>query len=241
MSMEYFHLDYRPVDFFVGRLQTRLRVSSSPLLRERLARWDPEVHGEPALAVVAKLEMLNRVTQRLNEDLAKLVEHLKGVPEAVETCVRERSALQVTDRDLVWHLSVDVDAFLFEGRSVYELLGKFVKAMFSLIFERRVTEQETIQAIAQFGTDVSWIPVLQQSRKLFFHSAASWLAVERVGTVPPQFDLLLLKRNAEVLADKDYLHFRDCRAIQTGLHAAVKGISLWIVNEIAAVEHADAL
>jgi hypothetical protein len=236
MPIEYFHLDYRPVDFFIGRLQTRLRGSSSSLLRERFSRWDPEVHGEPALAVVAKIEMLNRVVARLNHSLAKLVEHLKTVSDAVEICVLEHRALSLPDRDLLWDLSVDVDSFLFEGRSIYELLGKFVAAFFGLIFERRVTEPEIIEAIQQFGTDMTWVPVLREGRKLFFHSVAPWLAVERIAGNPPQFDLLLLKRNVEVPSDGEYLHFRDCRAIQMGLREAVNGISLWIANEIAAVE-----
>ena len=61
--MEYFHLNYRSADFFVGRLQTRLRESTSSALRNRFARWNPDIHGEPALAVVAKIEMLNRILE----------------------------------------------------------------------------------------------------------------------------------------------------------------------------------
>jgi hypothetical protein len=59
--MEYFHLDYPAVDFFFGRLQQRLRNSSSVVLRERLSAWKADVHGELALAFVAKIEMLNHV------------------------------------------------------------------------------------------------------------------------------------------------------------------------------------
>ena len=238
--MDYFHLDYRSVDFLVGRLQTRLRQSTSAVLRERLTRWNPDVHGEPALAVVFKIEMLNRVLARLNSDVARLVEHLNSVPDAVEQCICEQRALSVPDRDLLWHLSLDVDSFLFEARSVHEALGRFLKEFFRLIFEREVTEQEVVAAVEDLGSDVTWVPLLKESRNLFVHNAASWLAVERTQAEPPQFDLLLLKRNVENLTDADFVHFRDCRAVQRGLASCVKNIALWIANEIAAVEHEEA-
>src|SRR5207253_695369 len=47
-------------------------------------------------------------------DVAKLAEYLNSVPDAVEECIRERRALRVPDRDLLWYMSVDMEAFLFE-------------------------------------------------------------------------------------------------------------------------------
>ena len=144
------------------------------------------------------------------------------------------------DRNLLWHLSVDVDAFLFEARSAYELLGRFLKEFFRLIFEHNITELEVIEAVRNLGGDVTWVAILKDSRNLFFHNAAPWPAAERAQDDPPQFDLLLLKRNVEDLADSDFVHFRECRAVQRGLAECVNKISLWIVNEIAAVEQEDA-
>jgi hypothetical protein len=238
--MDYFHVDYRSVDFFVGRLQNRLRQSTSASLRGRFARWNPDVQGELAMAVVAKIEMLNRVLARLNADVARLVEYLSSVPDAVEQCICERRALRVPDCDLLWHLSVDVEAFLFEARSAYEVLGRFLKEFFRLIFQREITELEAVAAVKDLGGDVTWVPLLKASRNLFVHNAASWLAVERTHADPPQFDLLLLKRNVENLTDADFVHFRDCRAVQRGLAACVNKIALWIANEIAAIEHDEA-
>jgi hypothetical protein len=239
--MEYFHLTYPSVDFFVGRLQNRLRQSTSALLRRRLSDWNPDIHGEPALAVVAKIEILNRILVRLNADVAKLVEYLNSVPDAVEQCIGEGRALNVPDHELLWHMSVDVEAFLFEARSAYEVLGRFLKEFFRLIFQREMTERDVIAAVTDLGGDVTWVPLLKEIRNLFAHNTASWLAVERTQVDPPQFDLVLLKRNVESLTDADFVHFRDCRALQRGLAASVNKITLWIVNEIAAVEHEEAV
>ena len=162
------------------------------------------------------------------------------MPDAVERCICERRALSIPDHDLLWHLSVDVEAFLFEARSTYELLVKFLSAFFQLIFERKVTKHEAIAAVEDLGGDVTWVQLLTESRKYFFHDAASWLAVERTQADPPRFDLLLLKRNVEKLTDADFVHFRDCRAVQQGLAVCVNKIALWITNEIAAVENEDA-
>lgn len=184
--------------------------------------------------------MLNRIIERLNTDVAQLSEHLRGVPDAVEQCIAERLALTIPDRDLLWRISVDVDAFLFEARSAYELLGKFLVPFFKLIFERKITESEIIQAVGDLGGDIGWVTVLRENRKLLFHHAAPWMAVERIQAHLPEFDLLLLKRNIEDLEPGDYVHFRDCRAIQRGLATSINKISIWIVNEIAAVEHEEA-
>ena len=188
------------------------------------------------MAVVAKIEMLNRVLARLNGDVTRFVEYLSSIPDAVECCIRERRALTVPDRDLLWHLSLDVEAFLFEAKSAYEVLGKFLKEFFRLIFQREITELEVIAAVKELGGDVNWVPLLKASRNLFLHNAASWLAVERTHADPPEFDLLLLKRNVEPLTDTDFVPFRDCRAVQRGLAASVSKIALWIANEIAEVE-----
>src|SRR5581483_6878439 len=177
-GMEYFHLDYRSVDYFIGRLQTRLRSSSSATLRERFGRWDPETHGEPAMAIVAKIEMLNRVVGRLNSDLGQLCAHLETVPDKVEQCIVEGRALSIPNSDLLWQISIDIDSFLFEARSAYELLGKFLHAFFALIFERRITEEQVVGAVKDLGGEVAWIPILRENRKLFFHNTSPWIAVE---------------------------------------------------------------
>jgi len=126
------------------------------------------------------------------------------------------------------------------ARSAHELLGQFLFQFVALIFERKTTESEVLQAVRELGGDVAWVPILLDARQLFFHNAASWMAVGRIQADPPQFDLLLLKHNVEVLQPNDYLHFRDCRAIQRGLASSVKKIAIWIVNEIGAVEHEEA-
>lgn len=239
--MDYFHLDYRPVDYFVGRLQTRLLQSKSASLRERFRRWDADTQGEPALAIVTKIEMLKRTVERLNADIAQMNEYLQGMPAAVEQCIRERRALNLPNRDVVWNMLVDIDGFLFEARSAYELLGKFLRAFFALIFQRKISEAEIIAAVRELGGDVAWVPTLRESRKLFFHNTAAWLAVERISADPPHFDLLLLKRNADTLAEDDFIHFRDCRAIQQGLADSIRKVALWINNEIAAVEREEDL
>jgi len=86
--MEYSHLDFPTSDRVVRLIQTRLHGSSSVRLRGRLKHWDPDIHGELALAVVAKVEMLNRIVTRLNNDLIFLTEQLKTVPKAVENALR---------------------------------------------------------------------------------------------------------------------------------------------------------
>jgi uncharacterized protein (DUF433 family) len=138
--------------------------------------------------------------------------------------------------DLLWQLSADVEAFLIEARSVYELLGKFLRHFCLLIFQREVTQKDIISAVRELGVDVSWFSVLKDNRDLFVHSAASLLAVERISTDPPEFDLILLKRTVEVLDDKDFIRFRDLRAVQKELSKSVTKVATWIENEISAVE-----
>jgi hypothetical protein len=236
--MEYFHLNHRPVDFFVGRLQTRLRQSSSAKLRGRFAQWESDVHGEAALAVVAKIEMLNRAMAWLDADVAKLVEYLDSAPAVVEQCIRERRAPTIAKLDL-WRLCLGIETFLFEARSTYQIPGKFLDGFFRLVFRRRITETEVVSAVSARGGDVTWIPLLKENRDWFAHSAASWLAVERTQANPPQFDLLLLKRNVENLTEDDFVRFGDCQAVGRGLATSVNRIVRWIEDEIVKIERED--
>jgi hypothetical protein len=238
--LDYFHLNYPETDFFIGRFHTRLRQSTSVTLRARFAKWKPDIHGEPAIALVGKIAFLNLAINRLNANLNTLIRYLKTVPQDVEQCIPEHRALNIPEHDLLWALSLDTETFLFETRSAYELLGHFLKGFFALIFEREITERDILRAITDLGADTSWVPILRDSRQLFFHNAASWLAVERTNADPPAFDLLLLKRTGPALTPEDYVHFRDCRSIQQGLQTAINKIIIWIMNELAAIEHEEA-
>jgi len=54
--------------------------------------------------------------------VAKLAEYLNSVSDVVEEFIRVRRALRVPDRYLLWYMSVDIEAFLFEASSAYEVL-----------------------------------------------------------------------------------------------------------------------
>ncbi len=49
------------------------------------------------------------------------------------------------DEALPFQLVADIDAFIFETRSAYEILGKYITSLFQLLFGRRLTEQDLKQ------------------------------------------------------------------------------------------------
>jgi len=69
-----------------------------------------------------------------------------------------------------------MDSFIFETRSLYEIVGKFLVTLFEILFDRKITQEELKSLLSSQGIDTRWIDELRDARILFFHETAPWLA-----------------------------------------------------------------
>jgi len=90
-------------------------------LRARL-EWTPDDDiGMLELSVASKLAMVRVVTDRVNDGIRKLEDELKLKAQDVSLCIEYSCVLCVQDPRLVWELMLDIDSFIHQMRSAYEL------------------------------------------------------------------------------------------------------------------------
>jgi hypothetical protein len=231
MVNEYLHFNYDPRERWLRPILARLHQSSSTILRERLKAWGETPLRELGLAIATKLTMLPVVVARVNQQIQRLSEQLDE--SRVEKCLNRGAAYLLREQSLPYEILVDVDSFLFESRSTYELVGRFLKEFFSHILARDVSEDELQALLKAEGIDTRWIQELRDNRILFFHTTAPWLANRILSKAPLRFKLVLLKKVAKDSATPgDYLHFEQLQAIYHGFASSLEALQRWVIEQI---------
>jgi hypothetical protein len=140
-------------------------------------------------------------------------------------------------RQQPYEVLVDIDTFLFEFRSAYEILGKFLLRFFAEILGRRVKEAEIRAYLESKGIDMSWSDELREHRKLFFHEQAPWLAVRVANWDPWDGDLIILAHaGANPEDSSESIPFQQMSAIYSGMAKSLQHLHEWLLDEIALLE-----
>jgi hypothetical protein len=232
----FFHIDYRPRITWLYPIYNRLNGTTSAALKANHCKWESTELPELSLAVATKLVLLRTVVSRFNSDYRRLLDTITENKEQIERNIKTGTVWTPPDEALPFQLVADIDAFIFETRSAYEILGKYITALFQLLFGRRLTEQDLKQVLRNSGLDHAWTFLLQQERKLFFHNTAPWIAVG-LSESGNQYELIILRRNARTLDEpEDYATLSQCNDIFNGFMAALERLRSHILAEIEKFE-----
>jgi hypothetical protein len=233
----FFHINYRPQITWLYPIYNRLNRTNSAALKTNHSKWESTELPELSLAVATKLVLLRTVVSRFNSDYRRLLDKIGENQEQIERNIKTGTVWTVPDDDaLPFQLVADIDAFIFETRSAYEILGKYVTALFELLFGRRLTEQDLKEVLQHSGLDHTWTFLLQQERKLFFHNTAPWIAVA-LSESGNQYELIILRRNARNAAEpQDYATLSQYNDIFNGFMAALERLQSHILAEIEKFE-----
>jgi len=182
--------------------------------------------------------MLGLCIRRLNTRVEELRKEMDADAPQVEACLSRGYAFTLKDNDLAYQLLLDMDSFIFETRSLYEIVGKFLVALFELLFDRKMIEDEVQSLLSTQGIDTRWIGELRDARKLFFHETAPWLAVQ-VERETNRFAPVLLKRQPITFEDStDLVEFAALREIYEGFVNSVTELHRYIKEQIRLAETA---
>jgi hypothetical protein len=145
------------------------------------------------------------------------------------------------DNEPPYELLLDMDSFIFETRSLYEIMGKFLVTLFAVLFDRKMTEPELQIVLSGNDIDTRWITVLRENRKLFFHETAPWLGVQ-VKREKMSFDPILLKRNTATFDDPDdFVSFASLREIYEGFVSSATMLHQFVMDQIRLHESGERL
>ena len=232
--MKFFHIDWLPQTRWGYRLVTRLHSSSDAGLKDRFKRYWPT---EQMIAFATKLALIRVIQFQFNQDVAKLSEELVKKNAEIQQCLPKHKALRLADSELGFRLAAGIDAFIFESRSAYEILGAVVRDIVGNILGKKVDEKALREVLETKGHDTTWIDDLHDERITFFHRTAPWIAVEVTENDPP-YEIRVLRRNAYDLESDVSAAFPlgMLNRIFFGFDGAVAVIEEWLLEGIDQAE-----
>jgi hypothetical protein len=153
---------------------------------------------------------------------------------------RHATLFAPNDKELPYELLLDMDSFIFETRSLYEIMGKFLVHLFRALFGKPLAEDDVQTILSSANIDTRWIGELRENRKLFFHQTAPWIAV-RVEGEEMKFDPVLLKRQVQTFDDPvSLVEFDRLREIYNGFVESVTELNRFMLEQIRLHEEATA-
>jgi hypothetical protein len=225
--------DFRPKVTWLYPIWNALHATTSKTPREAHSKCDLSALGDRAIAVATKLAILQRVVGRLNSDYQKLLKLAADDAARIQINRETGTVWSVANENLAYDLLADIDAFIFEARSTYEILGKFLGAFYKGIFNENLTEETLKEILRDGGLDVEWTALLRDERILFFHETAPWLALKFHNAESTSHELLIVRGNVKTLDDPEsFARLADYNRIYSGLANALEKLQQHIVARI---------
>jgi hypothetical protein len=238
--MEVLHLDFRPAtSAWALPLQSKLQSSSSLVLQERYRSWSEVGLAERGFAVTTRLSIAFCVARRI-QILVKQLRDEVAASRKLEALLSRGAVYSPNDPWLVYEICAAVDAFFFEYRSCYELLGHFFKDFGEHMLGKTITEKELTNALADPGFPTEWIKPLQANRILFFHNTAPWIALRINDRDPLNCSLVVMKKNLHSFDEpEDYVLQSDLAETIEGFQKASWRLRDWLLEKVEDFEKSE--
>lgn len=238
MATQHLHINYVPETGWVLTIMTRLLNSTDPQLRKAFEAWSDTPLMELGFAITTRMHMLGLCIRRMNRQVSNLRAELSGDLPQVAWALAKGGVFTLKDKELPYELLLDMDSFIFETRSLYEIMGKFLPELLRTLFGKAVTEADLQAILAASGIDTRWIAELRENRKLFFHQTAPWVAVSIEGE-EKKFDPVMLKRNVHTFEDpSSFVEFARLCEIYDGFVASATELHRFVLEQIRLREEA---
>jgi hypothetical protein len=232
----YVFFDFSPRITWLYPIWNALNATNSKTLHEARSNRD-SVLGDFAIAVATKLAIFRTVVDRFNSDYRKLLKLAADDAERIKTNRETGTVWRVPNELIAYELLADIEAFIFEARSTYEILGKFLGTFSKVIFNQTLTEEDLRTVLREGGLDVAWTTLLQDERILFFHNTAPWLALMFKDAETDSPELLIVRENVKTLDDPEsFARLADYYRIYSGLANALDKLQQHILAEIGRYE-----
>jgi len=234
----FLHISYLPKSNWIYPILNKLHSTTCAPLKEKVNKWGESEISELGIALTTKFTMLPYVSDRLNKHLSDLAHQITDM-NLVNEHITNNSAYTIKNTDLPYELLIDLDAFIFETRSSYELMGKFIKEFFKYVLNKNIKEKDLHDALTDSGMDLRWTETLRDGRIHFFHNAAPWFAVEVHQTKPVfNFSIVLLKKNLiDIKSNKEhYINFNELREINLSFQESNIALRDWMLKQVNEVE-----
>src|SRR5216684_3511152 len=147
----FFHA--RPAVTWPSPIWNALNATTSKTLREAwsINKSDSTALGDLAIALATKLMILRTVVRRFDSDYERLLKLADAAAERIKVNRDTGTVWSLSEDRLTYELLAGIDAFIFEARSTYEILGKFLVTFCRIIFAQALTEETSRASCARRG------------------------------------------------------------------------------------------
>jgi hypothetical protein len=233
---EILHVSYLPNGSFVLPIIGALQRSSNPKVRALAGSWRSSGLARLGASLSTKATMLGLLGRRLYSKVGPLEDELEQLRNLSEH-LAGGYAWTPTQRQLPYEVLLELDAFIFEFRSAYEILGKFLVEFSKRILGKTVKEEDLLRILSAAGINISWARELQNRRKFWFHEHAPWLVYKISNPDPLDAELIFLAHvDADPFNDNEALSLRSLNLIYAGFDRALQELQSWVLSEISSLE-----
>jgi hypothetical protein len=238
---DYVFFDFRPRITWLYPIWKALNATTSKALLAARTKGDSTALSDCAIAVATKLAILGTVVGRFNSDYGRLLRLAEDDAERIQINRKTGTVWSLVNERLAYELLADIDAFIFEARSTYEILGKFLVTLYKVIFNQALNEEDLRAILRDGGLDVEWTTLLRDERILFFHETAPWLALKFDDAKSGSPELLIVRGNVKTLDDPEsFVRLADYNGVYSGLANGLGKLQQHILAEIDRYEKSGA-
>lgn len=232
MAKAFLRIAYLPNGSFVLPIIAAIQAHPNAEVKALATKWNRTELSLVGASLSTKITMLGLLSRRLYSALSPLVEEL-GQHTDIETHLKRNAGWVPSQRNQPYEILLEFDAYVFEFRSAYELLGKFMRLFSQEILATEVNEKDLIQILETRGIAMTWAVELKKHRILFFHQQAAWLAFNVSATEP--FDpepVFLMDADSDPRDTESTISLLQLSRIYSGFDQSLRELQQWALLEI---------
>jgi len=156
---------------------------------------------EWGLSISTKLDMLTLLIHNINNEASKIQKVLKENIKEVDECIAKNLSYILKDEKDVFLLLAYIESTIFEMKSIYDLLIKYVTHFCRALLGKDMKETKFLKECKKDGLDKNWGDFLDDVRNDLIHNYASWISFEKMDS---NFDLTIEMPELQNIRFKKY-------------------------------------
>jgi hypothetical protein len=157
--------------------------------------------GDWGISISTKLDIISALIQNLNNENSKIQKELKENIERVDKCINEEKYYTVKDRKVVILLIAYIECTIFEMKSTYDLLIKYITHFYKDIFGNGIKKSNFLKKCKKEGLNKNWVDFLDNVRNDLIHNYAGWISFKKIDS---SFDLMIEMPKLQNMSYKKY-------------------------------------
>jgi hypothetical protein len=227
---------YLPNGSFVLPIISRLQGSSNAQVRALAKAWNQSELSLLGASLSTKATMLGQLSRRLFSPIIPLTTELSQSGDIGELLESGKGWIP-GQRGLPYEALLELDSFIFEFRSAYEILKNFLLAFSSRILGKPIGKSELMAVLTDADIPIEWIEELQRHRNFLIHEQAPWIVFRVKQVEPPELEAVFLAHvDADPTNPTESIDIKTLSRIYSGFDRSLQELQKWAIAAISKLE-----